>query len=69
MLIPIQTQLREVLLLKVIPGYLLEDMKQALNKELKNQERSTSLVRRDVVTRMPRQIFHDLLVDKHDNVR
>ena len=49
--------MKEGLLLKVIPKYLVHDMKKVLNQKLGD------------VNLGPTKIFHDLLVQRHDGVR
>ncbi len=49
--------MKEGLLLKVIPKYLLDDMKKVLNRKLVEVDLG------------PRKVFHELLVERHDGVR
>jgi len=53
--------MKEGLLLKIIPKHHLEDMKKMLNRKLVEVIQSES---------DPRQrMFHDFIVERHDNVR
>ena len=53
-----QAHMKENLLKKILPNHLIEDVKKVLNKKLVEVDNSA-----------PKKVFHELLVDRHDDVR